>query len=69
MRKNISDVYPGMQWKVRVSEMKPEQVYAVYYKFLETGKFNKKKKRKNKKEKDYRQMTIFDFLTTEKGDV
>ena len=42
MRNVILDAYSGDSWKLRVSKMSDEQVIAVYYKLLDTGKLNKK---------------------------
>lgn len=43
MRREISKVYPGECWKNRVSKMPEDQVIAVYFSFLETGRFTQKK--------------------------
>lgn len=39
MRAAIYDVYPGRKWKIKVQNMPDDQVVAVYYSFLEKGKF------------------------------
>lgn len=41
MRDAIADVYPNNTWKYKVNAMPDCQVIAVYYKFKETGKFDK----------------------------
>ena len=43
MRYYISKVYPGKGWKDKVAKMPEDQVMAVYFSFLENGRFNKKK--------------------------
>ena len=42
MRAAIYEVYPGRSWKEKVNNMSDAQVIAVYYSFLETGKFDRK---------------------------
>lgn len=44
MRTEISKVYSG-QWINRVNRMSDSQVMAVYYSFLEKGKFDELKRR------------------------
>lgn len=44
MRAKISKVYPGDIWKNKVYRMHEDQVIAIYFKFLETGKFDQKAK-------------------------
>lgn len=61
MRKKISKVYPGMKWVNKCRAMHPDQVYAIYHKFKEEGRFDKKKK-KNKQKEEYYQYNIFDYL-------
>ena len=39
MRNEIEKVYPGDSWKRKVALMDDNQVIAVYYKFLNSGKF------------------------------
>lgn len=43
MRPMISKVYPGDAWKQKVRHMSDKQVCAIYFSFLEQGKFEKKK--------------------------
>ena len=57
MRAAITSVYPNATWKYRVDKMGDNQVIAIYYKFQEEGKFDKKKK-----EKVTGQLTVFDFV-------
>lgn len=59
MRDQISKVYDSWRWRDRVAAMGARQVAAIYYSFLEHGKFNKPKK---KSEPEWVQMTIWDFL-------
>lgn len=53
--------YTSPRWSCKVDAMADNQVIAVYRNFEKTGKFNKKR-RINKKEPTYVQMTIFDFI-------
>lgn len=46
MRNKIISVYEGMAWRRRVENMPDDQVIAIYYRFLEDGKFNQPKKKK-----------------------
>ena len=39
MRSDISKVYLNTSWKKKVARMPDKQVMAIYYSFLETGKF------------------------------
>lgn len=39
MRNDISKVYLNTSWKKRVAHMPDKQVMAIYYSFLEKGKF------------------------------
>ena len=39
MRAAIYEVYSGRRWKIKVQNMSDAQVIAVYYSFLEKGKF------------------------------
>ena len=41
MRKALEDVYPVDRWLHKVSRMSDEQVMAVYYRFLYSGKFDR----------------------------
>lgn len=43
MRAAIASVYYGTKWKLRVADMLDRQVIAIYYSFLEHGKFDKDK--------------------------
>lgn len=45
MRAAILEVYPGGKWRRKVEKMHDDQVIAVYYKFLNTGGFEKKEKK------------------------
>lgn len=44
MRVAIAKVYSGEAWKRKVRNMPDYQVMAIYFSFLETGKFDKPKK-------------------------
>lgn len=44
MRSDISKMYTGPSWKDRVKRMSDSQVFAIWNKFYEQGKFNKKPK-------------------------
>lgn len=50
MRTAIAGAYEGPRWKLRVANMPEHQVIAVYYKFLNDGKFEKKKRPKKEEE-------------------
>ena len=47
MRYLIARVYPSDNWKKRVRRMSDNQVCAIYFSFLEQGKFDKKPVKKN----------------------
>lgn len=64
MRKEIASVYDSWKWRDRVAAMGTRQVAAIYYSFLEHGKFSKPKKQKG--EPEYVQMTIWDFINEDK---
>lgn len=61
MRSMVSDAYPAESWKNRVKNMKDNQVAAVYFNFLRSGRFEKKPEKTQ-----YRQMTLFDNEFIEK---
>lgn len=42
MRIDISSVYSSVHWKDRVKRMTDEQVIAIYYDFVNRGKFDRK---------------------------
>lgn len=50
MRREISEVYPGEGWKNKVSKMPEDQVMAVYFNFLEKGRFSKVDKKQQQEE-------------------
>lgn len=62
-RKRLAECprYDSPTWRYKVSRMPDSQVFAVYNKFKEKGYFDKHNNRV-KKEIDYRQMTIFDYI-------
>jgi hypothetical protein len=47
MRYIISRVYPSDKWRSRVRRMSDNQVCAIYFSFLEQGKFDKKPVKKS----------------------
>lgn len=62
MRTRVMSAYPGDRWKMKCHFMPDNQVVALYYKFLRTGKFDKKKKPRIPKKEVYHQMDIFDYI-------
>lgn len=73
MRIDIAGVYPGMRWQSRVANMAPSQVIAVYHSFVNTGRFEKKRKenlrKKKNGEQDFHQFSIFDYIDISKGEL
>ena len=61
MRLAISEVYPGIGWKVRCSKMPANQVVAIYNSFMRSGRFEKSKPKPDKDGFIYKQMTMFDY--------
>lgn len=57
MRAYISKQYPGMKWKARVANMRPDQVIAIYNSFKERNKV-----KPNKKQEEYHQIDMFEYL-------
>ena len=49
MAAKIISVYPNEAWRRKVNLMSDNQIIAIYYKFLETGKFDQKPARVPKK--------------------
>lgn len=43
MREDIAKVYSSISWRDKVKYMRDDQVRAIYYDFLERGKFNQPK--------------------------
>ena len=60
MKKEISVVYPNQTWEIKVKNMNPSQVLAIYYSFLKQGKFDADKVKRSKGPK-YEQLA-FDFF-------
>lgn len=58
-RNAIYGVYNTVSWKRKVREMPDNQVHAIYCRFLADGKFDKPPV---KKDEQYKQMTIFDYI-------
>ena len=46
MRRDISKVYDGVAWKTKVKHMPDGQVFAIWNKFCDEGKFRDKTSRK-----------------------
>lgn len=67
MRDKISRVYDGQKWKQRVKYMGKRQVIAIYYKFLESGQFEKPEVKKNMSGPNYVQMDIWELLKGANG--
>ena len=47
MREAISNVYSGEMWEKKVARMSDDQVFAIYNRFLNKGKFRKKSGQKS----------------------
>lgn len=54
MRELIVEVYPGIEWRSRVKCMRENQVLAIYTRFLDAGKFDKKEE-----VKEWEQLKMF----------
>lgn len=50
MKKELYNVYPNNTWFNKVNSMPDNQVLAIFYKFKEKGKFEKKKEKKTNEE-------------------
>ena len=61
MREKVTKMYDSWVWRDRVARMSDRQVVAIYFKTKERypEKFSRKK---NKREGEYHQMTIFEFI-------
>ena len=72
MRRMISSVYDSPKWREKVRCMPDGQVKAIYYSFLESGKFEEKEKKKKESvggtcskksdENSYYQLTFEDIF-------
>lgn len=63
MREAITKVYDNPTWAYKVRRMADNQVIAIYRTMQKTGRFDKKRKEGTlRKGKNYRQMTIFDYV-------
>lgn len=51
MRRLISEVYPNASWAYKVDRMPDYQVMAIYFKFLNDGKFDKTCKKESRSSK------------------
>lgn len=61
MRNAISTIYVSPKWKRDVENMPDHQVVAIYYRFLNSGKFNEKpKKPKFSKAGQRRKLGVYD---------
>lgn len=61
----ISEVYPGAGWKQKCMYMPAQQVCAIYYSFLKSGRFEKKKRTDKSKPTNkgfYHQISIGEYL-------
>lgn len=63
----ISQCYSGDRWRRRCQAMRPDQVIAVYQKFLNSGKIDRLKKtigskRNQKEEAKMHQVTIAEYM-------
>ena len=62
MRIAITGVYPWPKWKQKVARMHDYQVIAIYYNFLQSGKFDKPKQKRGRKKLVGVQLDMFDVL-------
>lgn len=62
MRHKIANCYPGASWKARCFNMSTKQVVAVYHAFRKNGKLDSNKKRKDNSSREYKQMTVWDYI-------
>ena len=70
MRTEITKVYPGPTWRIRVQSMKDDQVIAIYKHMQRDNVFKKAeiaRKKKAKMKEQGVQMTIWDFLADDKN--
>lgn len=73
MRGAIIKVYDSDSWKRKVRAMYDDQVIAVYYKFLRTGKFKELLERKineknsQKLSRQFTQLNMFNLIDKEKN--
>lgn len=63
-RSEIAKVYPGAGWAKKVKKMPDAQVLAVYYNFLKTDRFKKKKIEKKSYGREAKQLTFDDLVPT-----
>ena len=68
MRKEISKVYNNKTWANRVAMMPDNQVIAIYFSFLEQGRFERVDPKVVSEEKNH-QITIFEYLQSIGGQV
>ena len=68
MRKAIANVYNSPRWSNRVARMPDNQVIAIYYRFLEQGRFERVDPKSVSEEKNH-QITIFEYLNGIGGQV
>lgn len=58
MKNLVKSAYPTSDWAMRVDNMKPAQIQAIYFSLKERGAFDKRKK--EEKRRDIFQLTIAD---------
>lgn len=58
MKNLVKSAYPTSDWAMRVDNMKPAQIQAIYFSLKERGAFDKRKK--EEKRRDIFQLTISD---------
>ena len=61
MRKAIAKVYNNKTWANKVAMMPDDQVIAIYFSFLEKGRFERVDHKSVSEEKNH-QITIFEYL-------
>lgn len=60
MKKQVSNAYPGMAWKQKVSKMKTSQIIAIYHSLQK----RKAKDAKEKKfEEKFHQIDMFEYMS------
>lgn len=65
MREKIREVYDTMNWRDKVDKMYDDQVIAVYYSMLRSGKLNTVQKIERPyplESYKYKQLSLFDLL-------
>jgi hypothetical protein len=57
MAAKIISVYPNEAWRRKVNRMNDDQIIAIYFNFLDTGKFDKKPTKTQKKNNIFGKVT------------